>query len=681
MNVYVGPTAASSPEPSGGSSSKDKPSGVPDHHEAPRRSIAGSLAHAWWRILLLWVVISMPVAYLIYATMGATYEAISRIQVEPTEASLFDQTRGGHNLDLKSYEPYLQTQVNLMQSDLVLNRAIAHESVANLALIARSDDPKTDLRRSMKFEIEPNTYMIDVSLQSKIPAEAATIVNAVVESYLDENNHFTQTRDQTLKASLKEQLDSLRDQVTKKRDELNELNQKRAVEIVKPRLNLPPKDGDDVMRPTFEVVGQQQIDATISQMVQIDLDLLAVKAELKARLDSQKGQQGAGLQRLQDENELETRLKEVWFADPEVKALEAKIKDLEDELARQKGVARPASSGTGDRALQALRREHARLKADWQALWKTKSEEVRTKFSLPTDGRPPTETVAQLQYKLKVLEEKRAGYIKMYQQQKVEQRITNDDSFQVDYAKQELAGLVNREDQVKRNLQQVEFASRQEQYRVVLVDKAEVPRVPVNNNRLKYMAIAPLAILFLLLAGFFVSTLSARRSPRVAVAPSMPPAMVPASREPASGADKLADLAYACRRHQEVQRSGGKVGLVEGRFDKIDYAVVHLLQFARNQGDFLIVGVETDASIERSHESGQSSVPQDQRAYLVSLYHFVDLVVAFDRNIPLSLIHAIRPDVVVTSGNAAPETVAGAEFVRSYGGRMAMCPRIANETT
>ena len=361
----------------------------------------------------------------------------------------------------------------------------------------------------MTFEIEPSTYVIDVSLESKNPTEAATIVNAVVESYLDENNRFTQTRDQTLKASLKEQLDSLRDQVTKKRDELKELNLKGNVEIHKPQLNLtPPKDEDEGTPPTVEVVGQQQINTMISQMVQIDLDLLAIKAELKARLAIQKSQQDADLQAEQSyENDFKQRVQEAFFADPEVKALEGKIKEIEDELHRQKGVARKVN----DRALQALRGELAKLKNDWQGLWDTKSEELRTKLKLPADGRSPTETLAEMQYKLKVLEEKRAGYVKMYQQQKAEQKITNDDSFQFAYAQQELAGLINREDQVRRNLQQVEFASRLEPYRIILLDKAEIPRIPSNNRRLKYAAAAPVGFLFLTLGVFLLWEIKAER--------------------------------------------------------------------------------------------------------------------------------------------------------------------------
>lgn len=397
-----------------------KPSGVPDSHQGARRSVIGAIASRWWQILLLWLVLFVPVAYVIDATNPPRYEAVSRIRIEPIQPTLFEQM-GTSFADPRTYEPYLQTQINLMMSNHVLNRAIARPSAANLPTITRSEDPKTDIREKMVVKIEPDTYFI---------------------------------------------------------------------------------------------------------------------------------------------------------------------------------------------------------------------------------------------------------------QMKVEQKTTNDDSFQFAYAQQELTSLLGRAEQVKRNLAQLEFQSRHEQYRVALVDNAEVPKIPVNNKRLRYLAAAPIVILFLLLAGFLVSEIGARRGTRAAVAPPVAPATPPVSRAPASDADKMVGLAYACRRSQEVQRSGGKVALVEGRFDKIDYGVVHLLQFARNHGDFLIVGVESDASVERSGEPGQPTMPQDQRAYLLSLYSFVDLVVAFDRRIPLTLIQAIRPDVLVTSGDAAPEAVAAAEFVRSYGGRMAICPRV-----
>jgi polysaccharide biosynthesis transport protein len=468
------------------------------------RVIIRGLARYWWRILLLWVVVSAPVAYLIYATVAPTYEAISRIRIEPTQVTLFEQMRGGFGPDPRSYEPYLQTQVNLMQSNQVLNKAIMKPSVANLPFIARSEDAKTDLREKMDVEIEPDTFMIKVSLESKNPAEAAEIVNAVVSSYLDENLTYTASRDTNLKTRLATALKSLKDEIERKKAELKDLHQKGTVQITKPPLNLSSsKPEDDETQVTIDRVGEQHINNMIARMVQIDLDLITAKAELKARLEAQKGQQDG--QDLGDE--FEDRVKEAFLNDPDVRTLSGKIQELKDEQERQKRRARRSN----DPALLAALGELTKYEKEWNELWATKSEEFRKRLRMATNGRSSTDTIGELQYKIRVLEDQRAGCRKVYEQQKVEQKTTNDDSFQFAYAQQELTSLLSREEQVKRNLAQLEFQSRQEQYRVALVDPAEIPKIPSNNKRLKYMAAAPVGVLFVMLGLFLLHEIRAER--------------------------------------------------------------------------------------------------------------------------------------------------------------------------
>jgi capsular polysaccharide biosynthesis protein/glycerol-3-phosphate cytidylyltransferase-like family protein len=664
-----------------------KPPAVPEvgHHEPLRRSIFGALARGWWRILLLWILISMPVAYLIYASIEPTYEAVSRLRIEPYQRDLFDTQSSNALVELRIYEPYLQTQINLITSDNVLNRAIANHSLANLPPINGSEDAKTDLRENMVVKIEPNTYLISVALQSRNPNAAAAIVNAVVATYIDENNRYTQSRNSVLKANLYEEVISLRNQIDKKTAELQELHQKRTVQIHKPPLNADAlKDGEGVA-PMVAVQDQEQINALITQMVQIDLDLLISQANLKSRKLERdrkilrvaaKALQGADLQPNLDGKEVEKRVVEAFYDDPDVIALSKEIKKVEDELDRLKLVPRQDN----EQALQAARRELTELEGEWKELWSSRSEKIRRVLRTGAAWAPEPDLIAALEDKIKGLREKRFAFAKLYEMLKVEQKTINDDSFKFAYAQQGLTNLINREEQVRRNLAQVEFQSRLEPYRVVLIDKAEVPKVPVNNKRLKYMAIAPLAILLVLLAGFLVSEVGERRRARAVVGPPPTAPVAPTFREVATSGDKMVGISYACRRAQQVQRAGGKVALVEGRFERIDYSAAHLLQFARMQGNFLIVGIESDASIQRSAEPGsaavQSSVPQDQRVYLLSLYSFVDLVVTFDRQIPLNLIEAIRPDVLVTWADPAPDSVRGAEFVRSYGGRLAMCPQM-----
>ncbi|MBY0398380.1 MAG: D-glycero-beta-D-manno-heptose 1-phosphate adenylyltransferase [Thermoleophilia bacterium] len=144
---------------------------------------------------------------------------------------------------------------------------------------------------------------------------------------------------------------------------------------------------------------------------------------------------------------------------------------------------------------------------------------------------------------------------------------------------------------------------------------------------------------------------------------------------------KVVDLAAARRRAQEVQESGGKVVFTNGCFDILHYGHAYLLQFAREQGDHLILGLNSDASVQRFKGPDRPLVPEDQRSYMLSLYPFVDQIVLFDDDTPSALIEAIRPDVLVKGGDYTPETVVGRDFVESYGGRVAICPRLNGLST
>jgi capsular exopolysaccharide synthesis family protein len=469
--------------------------------------IRGLKRYGLW-ILVISVAISAPLMLLIYTTMGPTYEAISRIRIEPAQSNLYDPGHTGITADIRSYEPYLQTQVNLMTSNQVLGRAIQNPLVANQPMIRRSEDAKTVLREKMIVEIEPNTYLIQLRLESKDPAEAAAIVNAVVDSYVDENNRYTQSKDANLKANLMAQLTDLGAEIDKKNAELKELNKKGAMKIYKPPLNPHAlKEEDEGITPTVNVQDQQQINAMIAQMVQIDIDLLTAQANLRARLELQNSHQDGGLQIRQDDHELENRVKEVFYDDPEVNALSKEIRRVEDELNRQKQVVRKSS----DPARVAAQKELAKLDKEWKELWAVKSDEIRKRLQMGTGDQSPRDAISALENTIKVLKEKKTAYAELYKKQEVEQKATSDESFKFAYAQHELNGLLGRQEQVKRNLAQVEFQSRQEQYRVVLVDKAETPKIPSNNKRWKYIAAAPLAVLFLMLGFFLLIEIKAER--------------------------------------------------------------------------------------------------------------------------------------------------------------------------
>ena len=151
--------------------------------------------------------------------------------------------------------------------------------------------------------------------------------------------------------------------------------------------------------------------------------------------------------------------------------------------------------------------------------------------------------------------------------------------------------------------------------------------------------------------------------------------------EAADRIDKLADVGSAQRRVRELQQAGGKIVFTNGCFDILHRGHARLLQFARSLGDHLVLGLNTDASMRRLKGPDRPIVPEDQRAYMLSLFPFVDLIVLFDEDTPLRLLEAIRPDVLVKGGDYAPEAVVGRSLVESYGGRVAIFSHLEGLST
>src|SRR5262249_22949755 len=104
---------------------------------AGRRSIIRDLASRWRRILLLWVLVASPVAYVIYVFAEPTFEAVSLLRVEPRPIDLYSPGRP-ETPKPEDEKPYVQTQIQLIKSDSVLNAALAKPGISNLPMVASS---------------------------------------------------------------------------------------------------------------------------------------------------------------------------------------------------------------------------------------------------------------------------------------------------------------------------------------------------------------------------------------------------------------------------------------------------------------------------------------------------------------------------------------------------------------
>jgi uncharacterized protein involved in exopolysaccharide biosynthesis len=176
------------------------------------------------QIVLLTLVVSIPLVCLIFVIKQPNYEAYSLLRFEPSAPNLFAASKL-HDVIGGSAVPYLQTQVQLIKSDSVLESALANPLVSILPSVKDSDDPKTELLRKLSVEFVPDAYIIRVALELKNPTEAAVIVNAVVESYRIQNERYVLSANKRLRESLEREDNSLQSKIESVQNKLREVVQ------------------------------------------------------------------------------------------------------------------------------------------------------------------------------------------------------------------------------------------------------------------------------------------------------------------------------------------------------------------------------------------------------------------------------------------------------------------------
>lgn len=132
---------------------------------------------------------------------------------------------------------------------------------------------------------------------------------------------------------------------------------------------------------------------------------------------------------------------------------------------------------------------------------------------------------------------------------------------------------------------------------------------------------------------------------------------------------------------KEWRAAGMTVVFTNGCFDLLHIGHVVLLDDARREGDRLIVGINSDASVSRLKGPSRPIVPEHARARVLAALAAVDAVVVFDEATPLELMIALRPDVIVKGGDYVAEDIVGAREVRSWGGRVKIVPFVEGFST
>lgn len=144
---------------------------------------------------------------------------------------------------------------------------------------------------------------------------------------------------------------------------------------------------------------------------------------------------------------------------------------------------------------------------------------------------------------------------------------------------------------------------------------------------------------------------------------------------------KIISVEKLATRLDVARRSGKKIVFTNGCFDILHVGHVRYLAAARSEGDLLVVGLNSDASMRLIKGNKRPIIPEHHRAEVLASLKFLDYVVLFDTPDPLALIQKLRPDVLVKGEDWAEPNIVGAEFVKSNGGRVARIPLVPEVST
>jgi rfaE bifunctional protein nucleotidyltransferase chain/domain len=132
---------------------------------------------------------------------------------------------------------------------------------------------------------------------------------------------------------------------------------------------------------------------------------------------------------------------------------------------------------------------------------------------------------------------------------------------------------------------------------------------------------------------------------------------------------------------KKLQHRGKKVVFTNGCFDIVHAGHAIYLDRARKLGDFLVVGLNSDVSVQRLKGKGRPIMPFKERAILLSYLTPVDLVVGFKESTPAKLIGLLHPDILVKGSDYKVSEIVGAQEIKAWGGIVRRIPLVRGKSS
>lgn len=132
---------------------------------------------------------------------------------------------------------------------------------------------------------------------------------------------------------------------------------------------------------------------------------------------------------------------------------------------------------------------------------------------------------------------------------------------------------------------------------------------------------------------------------------------------------------------RKLKKEKKRIVFTNGCFDILHYGHVQYLQDARRKGDVLVVAVNSDASIRRIKGASRPIVDEQDRVRVIAGLESVDYVVLFNEDTPLSVIRALKPQILVKGADWSVKDIVGRDIVRAYGGKVVTVNLIPGRST
>jgi capsular exopolysaccharide synthesis family protein len=432
--------------------------------------VVRALRRHWWQAALIWLVGSVGLMALVYFKVKPTYLAFTRVRVEPANRALFGGSDGGN------FSEFRETQVNVIGQPTVLEAALqAHPELLTFPRLAEADDKIAEIRSSLIVGVVKGTNLIEVSTSTESPMESAAIVNAVVDAYvrqaLDLNSEET---DQKVK-----QLDEARlakeKEVADKRNAIKELQK---------------AHGD------IDVAGAKERNTvTVEEYRQLSNELLRVQIEIvkaEAQLAQLQADQPAAAAEAREIGQDE--LIRLFYSDKRVAAARERKDLAEDKFKTVKKKVRNLADPAVQRPMEDLKEAQADLDALWKEM-KPQLEAWARKGIKEVGGGAVDNPLRGAEAQLAALKAQELSLTDKLNTLNIRKRAEGATAVSLEFDRMDLNRAEQYLDTISRNLADLKFTRNSPILRVRKEFLAkQSPRG--TNNRLKVMAVAPVAMLF-----------------------------------------------------------------------------------------------------------------------------------------------------------------------------------------